>query len=120
MNKILIIEYDENWAKFLNGHLKNNLDVNISCYETVVEGIDNIVGDEKVILSDIYTPNGIGFNVVDYVVKNHPHIPVILMSADQFSDIEVQQMITNGAYKFIEKMYGLSEITETIEKILEN
>ncbi|MBC8495993.1 response regulator [archaeon] len=120
MNKILIIEDDENWMRFLNGHLKNNLDVNISCYETVVEGIDNIVGDEKVILSDIYTPNGIGFNVVDYVVKKHPHIPVILMSADQFSNIEVQRMITNGAYKFIEKMYGLAEITKTIGKILEN
>ncbi|GBD36271.1 Luminescence regulatory protein LuxO [bacterium HR36] len=69
------------------------------------------------ILTDLLMPDMNGFELVDYVRRNHPSVPVILMTAHGNEEIAIQAL-RRGAASYVPKKTLARDLAETIESVL--
>ncbi len=70
-----------------------------------------------VILCDINLPDMNGFEILEYTLKNYPHIPVVIITA--YSSWQTaREALKNGAFDFIAKPVKSDAIKLIIEKAL--
>ena len=68
-------------------------------------------------LTDMKLPDGNGIDIVRYLQKNHPHIPVAVITAFGSMDTAVEALKA-GAYDFVSKPVDLPKLRELIQTAL--
>lgn len=84
----------------------------------VEEALDRIeTAQPNLCLTDMKLPDGNGIDIVRYLQKNHPHIPVAVITAFGSMDRAVEALKA-GAYDFVSKPVELPKLRELIQTAL--
>jgi len=121
MSKILIIEDEESIRRVLKKVLMEENDK----YQ-IFEAIDGVDGVEKIksnkldlILCDIKMPKKDGIEVLDFIIKKHSEIPVIMISGHGDLETAVESMRL-GAFDYISKPPDLNRLLNSVRAALKN
>ncbi|MGB9773739.1 MAG: response regulator [Bacteroidota bacterium] len=115
--RILVVDDDETLRSVLSNELKNEGYI----VETAADGDEaiKIVKQRKfdLALLDIKLPRVDGFQVLQYLKKEHPVIKVIMLTgfADLKNAIEAKKL---GADDFVSKPYDIVDLVTTIERAI--
>lgn len=72
----------------------------------------------QVLVSDIRMPGGSGLELLDSVKKQHPNLPVIIMTA--FSDLDsAVSAFQGGAFEYLPKPFDLPKAVELIRRAVD-
>ena len=119
MNTILIVDDEKNILKQLSQGLK------LKGYETLTaasgeEALQICISEDiDLVLLDIMMEKGIdGVETLMKLLEQHPHLSVVMMSAQQDIEIAVKTMAI-GAKQYITKPASVDEILSNIEPFLE-
>lgn len=119
MKHILLIDDDAFFIKTLSNYLKRfNYQVSTETNaESALKLIDQTAFD--LVITDYKLPKSDGLAVIENLKKNHPEVPVILIT--NYSDIRTAvKSIKLGAFEFISKPIIPDEFKIVIQKALEN
>lgn len=83
--------------------------------ETAIQQIERYA--PNLCLTDMKLPDGTGIDVVRYLQKHHPHIPVAVITAFGSMDTAVEALKA-GAYDFVSKPVELPKLRELIQTAL--
>ena len=121
MLKILIIEDEESIRRVLKKVLIEENDKYL-----IFEAIDGVDGVEKIksnkldlILCDIKMPKKDGIEVLDFIIKKHSEIPVIMISGHGDLETAVESMRL-GAFDYISKPPDLNRLLNSVRAALKN
>ena len=121
MSKILIIEDEESIRRVLKKVLIEENDKYL-----IFEAIDGVDGVEKIksnkldlILCDIKMPKKDGIEVLDFIIKKHSEIPVIMISGHGDLETAVESMRL-GAFDYISKPPDLNRLLNSVRAALKN
>jgi DNA-binding NarL/FixJ family response regulator len=70
-----------------------------------------------VVLTDLQMPGMNGLELVDYVRKHHPSVPVVLMTAFGSEDIAIEAL-RRGAASYVSKRRMATDLTDTVRSLL--
>ncbi|MDE0637640.1 MAG: sigma-54 dependent transcriptional regulator [Candidatus Poribacteria bacterium] len=119
MNTILIVDDEKNILKMLSQGLS------IKGYKTLTaasgeEALQLCMSEDiDLVLLDIMMENGIdGLETLTKLLEQHPHLNVVMMSAQQDIEIAVKTMAL-GAKQYVTKPVSLDKILSNIEPFLE-
>lgn len=80
------------------------------------EAIDRL-GDVDVVITDLRMPGADGMDVLHTATKNHPQVPVIMITA--YGSVgQAVEAIKAGAFDYIEKPFEADSIRATVEKAI--
>lgn len=113
--KIILIEDDLSLKNAIESFLKRlKYDV-ISC-EDVETAVKQISNQCDLILSDLMMPGLSGFDLVKFVRRKFPNVPIILMTA--FGSIEkAVEAMKSGVYDFLVKPFSLNVLETAINSV---
>ncbi|HBF13378.1 MAG TPA: sigma-54-dependent Fis family transcriptional regulator [Deltaproteobacteria bacterium] len=104
--KILLIEDDPTLRNAIEAFLiKQGYELRV--YDNVSKAMKEVGPDCHLILSDVMMPGLTGYDLLGYVRKHFPTIPVILMTGYGTIEKAVEAM-KNGAYDFLIKPFSLN------------
>lgn len=82
---------------------------------TIGEALARLASDAYgLIFLDVLLPNGRGFEITDEIRRTQPEANVIVISCDA-SQENLERARAQGAFRFLEKPFDLTDITEVIE-----
>jgi DNA-binding NtrC family response regulator len=117
MNRILIIEDDAALAWLLQRFLQGKYAVTVRMNS--IDAWEWLSGNNEcnLIISDINMPDVNGLDLLENIKQSnlYSHIPVIIVSADEYSR---QPAMDHGATKFIAKPFDPRELLKSIEEAL--
>lgn len=71
--------------------------------------------DMDVVITDLYMPGPGGMEILEYCKKNHPQIPVVVITA--YGTVEsAVGALKNGAFDFITKPFDQTELLNVVQK----
>jgi DNA-binding response OmpR family regulator len=115
--RLLLVEDDALLASSLSRALAaNGYTVDVS--HTVAEAlaaVDDTVPD--LVLLDLGLPDGDGDEVCEHMVRNHPHVPVMVVTA-RADEIDVVAGLTRGAVDYVAKPFRLAELLARVRSHL--
>lgn len=117
MTKILVIDDDKFMGLLMGEFLK------LRGYEVLIvtngaEGMEIIKSQGvDLVISDINMPGMGGLDVLEFIQRNNPDLPVIMMTGGASSG-ERQKALKLGARGILGKPLDFSEVTKQIEKAL--
>lgn len=118
MSRILVIDNDD---AFLMA-MKNTLEYNKHGVETLSNPVRarSLLSEEEFdcVLLDVAMPGINGLDVLQQISREHPLLPVIMVSGESTISIAVEA-IHLGAYDFLEKPIETKRLLITIQKALE-
>ena len=92
--------------------------IKISSFETAKAVFDALDYDQpNVIVSDIRMPGSSGFDLLEYIKQNHPHIPVIIITAHSDLDSAVSSY-QSGAFEYLPKPFDIDEAIAIVKRAL--
>jgi len=71
------------------------------------------------VVSDIQLPGVNGIELVESLLSEYPHLPIILTTAFGSTDVAIEATRA-GAYDFLEKPFKIAELSELIRKALDS
>src|SRR3989338_6554015 len=104
--KILLIEDDPTLRNAIEAFLTKQV-YELRVYDNVSKAMKEVGPDCHLILSDVMMPWLTGYDLLGYVRKHFPTIPVILMTGYGTIEKAVEAM-KNGAYDFLIKPFSLN------------
>lgn len=116
--KILVVDDDRSILNFISALLcKYGYSVVVS--DNAKDAISKFSGaDVDIVLSDVVMPQVSGMELLEYVHKANPEVPVIMMTA--FPEMEVMiDAIKKGAFDFIVKPFKTEYLVHVIERAVE-
>jgi two-component system response regulator VicR len=118
MKKILIIENDTIIINILSFLLKKEgYEVHIAMDGN--EGLDKISTVEPhLIITDVMLPYKSGLEITAFVKKNHPSIPVIIVSALGKEDQTVIEAFNLGVDDFVAKPFNPIELILRVKRLI--
>ena len=79
---------------------------------------DPRAGQPSVLVSDIRMPGGNGLQLLEQVHAQHPHLPVIIMTA--FSDLDsAVSAFQRGAFEYLPKPFDVPKAVELIQRAVQ-
>lgn len=118
MERIVVVDDDLSLCHFLKKTLSQKGYQVVTCHNgkealgiTYEQGADLILLDNKL-------PDRTGLDVLQEIKKNHPKVPVIIMTAFGTTETAIEAMRL-GAFDYILKPFELEEISELVTKGLE-
>jgi two-component system, NtrC family, response regulator AtoC len=118
MNRILIIDDDRSLCHFLAKALSQKGYEVTSCHSGE-EGLERIRERETdLILLDNKLPGRKGLDILQEMKRDHPKIPVIVMTAFGTTGTAIEAM-RRGAFDYVLKPFELDEISDLVAKGLE-
>jgi two-component system nitrogen regulation response regulator GlnG len=82
--------------------------------QDVLDAFDN-KEEPQVLISDIRMPRGNGIDLLQQVKAEHPHVPVIIMTA--YSDLDsAVSSFQGGAFEYITKPFDIAKSIELIRR----
>lgn len=116
--KIVYVE-DNDFCYSLAQAYLNQTNYSLSRASDGVQGIKKALDDSiDLLLLDIRLPKKNGFEVLKEVRMYKPDLPIIMISADVFSETQ-NEALALGANGFISKPYSHTELLSTINNYLE-
>jgi len=115
--KILLVDDDDSIRWVLNELL-----VDMSLQVTQANSADDALNflntsHFDLLISDVRMPGTSGIELLTYCQKNHPNLPVIIMTAH--SDLgSAVTAYTKGAFEYLPKPFDLDEVSEIVERAL--
>jgi DNA-binding NtrC family response regulator len=115
---ILVIEDDPDGRASIVEVIED-ADMSVTAAENGEDGISNFkAGQFDVVLSDLVLPDIDGIEVMVSLLKLHPEIPVIIMTA--YGSVESSvKALKSGAYDYITKPLDLDEIQTKLKRAVE-
>lgn len=111
---ILIVDDDDTLLKFFKIHL-NKFFSRVIVVENAKDAIDTIRDKEiDMLLTDIRMPKVDGLQLLQKVRKNHPDLPILLISGEPMS-LEQQEAI-QAADGFLAKPFSIDQLNEFIHR----
>ncbi|MDR3774845.1 MAG: response regulator [Terracidiphilus sp.] len=71
------------------------------------------------VLSDIVMQNGNGFGLLDRIHAQHPHLPVVMVSAIHDTSVAIDAM-RRGAYDYLLKPFEGEHLVNTVQRALDH
>jgi two-component system nitrogen regulation response regulator GlnG len=85
--------------------------------QDVLDAFDN-KEEPQVLISDIRMPRGNGIDLLQQVKAEHPHVPVIIMTA--YSDLDsAVSSFQGGAFEYITKPFDIAKSIELIRRAVD-
>jgi two-component system, chemotaxis family, chemotaxis protein CheY len=116
---IMIVDDEPFFRKLLREILENE------GYSVVAEAVDGVEAVEKyrefrpkMTLMDIFMPGKYGVHATQEIIAHDPQAKIVVCSASGFDD-DVRAAFNAGARALILKPFMESEITETIDKVMQ-
>jgi len=122
MSKILIVDDEQLFLKILVEGLKNRREMEGIEILTAYNGkiaMDILMSnpDIDLVLTDLRMPEVDGFQLISYMMKKHPNIPIIVMTA--YGSRELEKTIEEkGIFHYIEKPIDFDELVEKVSSKL--
>lgn len=70
------------------------------------------------VLSDLEIGDGTGLDVLEVARSTHPDAPIVLMSGNANPDM-IKTAIDSGAARFLPKPFGIKELIQTVNNVLD-
>lgn len=117
MYKILIIEDKKSMADMLTKVFKAE-GFNVKTALNLTDGLSKITSDLSAVITDLKLPDGDGMDILKFVKRTSPFIPVIVMTA--YGSIEIAvKAVKEGAYDFITKPFDPDHLLLIIKRAIE-
>lgn len=112
--KVLVAEDDESSVLLYRSYVKGH-DIQLVIARDGEEAIHLLKQNDEfdIAFVDIKMPKKNGFQVLNEIVQNHSHIPVIIQSAFA-SNLDKSKAIKNGAMDFLSKPVSKSDFLRLI------
>ncbi|MBG79073.1 MAG: sigma-54-dependent Fis family transcriptional regulator, partial [Alphaproteobacteria bacterium] len=116
-DKVLIIDDEPDIRELLSLTLKR-MGLCSDVASTFKEGIDKIKKkDYFLVLSDMRLPDGDGSEIVHYIQKNKPQVPVAVITA--YGNVEgAVDILKAGAFDYVSKPINLAMLKSLVETAL--
>lgn len=116
-NQALIIDDEPDIRELLDITL-SRMGINTDCAANVKEGMEYLANNSySFCLTDLRLPDGDGIELVKWVQKNHPQLPVAVFTAHGNMDTAIAAMKA-GAFDFISKPVELEHLRSLINTAL--
>lgn len=116
-NQILIIDDEKNYLLILEAILEEE-GYTVTALSDPAMAMTYLEESEvDVVITDMKMPGMTGQEVLEHVRKDHPHIPVLIMTAFGTIDRAVEAM-KGGAFDYITKPFANDEILLSVRKAL--
>lgn len=113
--KILVADDERNLRRVLVALLRRDGHEVVQA-ASGAEAIDRL-GDVDVVITDLRMPGADGMEVLHTATKNHPQVPVIMITA--YGSVgQAVEAIKAGAFDYIEKPFEADSIRATVEKAI--
>jgi len=113
--KILVADDEQNLRRVLVAMLKRD-GHDVLQASTGLEAIEQLA-DADVVITDLRMPGADGMEVLRTASKNHPHVPVIMITA--YGSVgQAVEAIKAGAFDYIEKPFEQDSIRTIVEKAI--
>src|SRR5688572_21129619 len=113
--KILVADDEQNLRRVLTALLRRE-GHDVVQAASGLEAIDRL-SDVDVVITDLRMPGADGMEVLRTASKNHPHVPVIMITA--YGSVgQAVEAIKAGAFDYIEKPFEQDSIRSIIEKAI--
>src|SRR5512138_1508158 len=113
--KILVADDEVNLRRVLVAMLRRDGHEVVQA-ATGLEAIEQL-GDVDVVITDLRMPGVDGMEVLRTASKNHPHVPVIMITA--YGSVgQAVEAIKAGAFDYIEKPFEQDAIRTIVEKAI--
>ena len=113
--KILVADDEQNLRRVLTAMLRRE-GHDVVQAASGLEAIDRL-SEVDVVITDLRMPGADGMEVLRTAAKNHPHVPVIMITA--YGSVgQAVEAIKAGAFDYIEKPFEQESIRIIIEKAL--
>ncbi len=113
--RILVVDDEKNITFVIQAMLER------AGFEAVVfndsaEALEAMAGEDMdVVITDLYMPGPGGMEILEYCKKNHPQIPVVVITA--YGTVEsAVGALKNGAFDFITKPFDQTELLNVVQK----
>ena len=119
MNKpyVLVVD-DDSSIRWVMGRALNNAGYQVKSCDSVDDAQWEIQKQAPdVIVSDLNMPGGNGMHLLNWVGREYPELPVIIMTADSDLDTAIATHET-GAFDYLAKPFDLNRSVEVIERAL--
>ena len=101
--RVLAIDDDPVALRALERHLQRN-GCHVTTASSGAEGLEKVTTETAIALIDLRMPGLSGLDCLEFLQKNHPEIPVIILTASSDIDSAVEAM-KQGAFQFITKPF---------------
>ncbi len=118
--RIFIVEDDVFYGEMLRHHLALNPDNEVHLYKTGEECLKNLYRSPAMVSLDYSLPDMSGLDVMRQIKKEHPEIPVIIVSGQEDISTAVT-LLREGAYDYFVKDDDVKDrLWNVLKKIREN
>ncbi|MDE6531284.1 MAG: response regulator transcription factor [Lachnospiraceae bacterium] len=107
MEQIMIVEDDKELNHGLCMALKTDHRQIVSCQNIHSAKEQLLIGYPALVLLDVTLPDGSGLDLLRQIKKEHPLVPVILLTAND-TDMDIVEGLEQGADDYITKPFSLS------------
>ena len=122
MSNLLVVDDDKSVLSFIEHALTNNHNVFTS--ETVA-GAETISGNNPInlLITDLVMPEKNGIDMIMEFTKKHPDVKILAISGGggitgRFDYLPIAKLV--GAQETLKKPFTVSELRNSVEKILES
>ncbi len=117
MAKILLVEDDISYSRIIKNFLEKN-NFSVTAFDNFQDTLPALkVGNYDIIITDYRLPDGNGLDILEISLKNHPQIPVILIT--NYSDVRVAvKAMKTGAFEYITKPINPDELLATVHEAI--
>src|SRR5215471_16255905 len=113
--KILVADDEQNLRRVLAALLRREGHEVVQA-ASGIEAIDRLA-DVDVVITDLRMPGADGMEVLRTAAKNHPHVPVIMITA--YGSVgQAVEAIKAGAFDYIEKPFEQDSIRVIVDKAI--
>jgi len=113
--KILVADDEQNLRRVLAALLRREGHEVVQA-ASGLEAIDHLA-DVDVVITDLRMPGADGMEVLRTATRNHPHVPVIMITA--YGSVgQAVEAIKAGAFDYIEKPFEQDSIRAIVEKAI--
>ena len=115
LGRALIVDDEKNISFVIQAMLER------ASFETIVfndssEALEAIATEDiDVVITDLYMPGQGGMEILDYCQKNHPQLPVVIITA--YGTVEsAVSALKRGAFDFVTKPFDQAELLAVVQK----
>lgn len=118
MPKILIVDDLATDRRLAGGLLEKDIDLTVEYATNGAEAIARIQEQPpELVVTDLVMPEMTGLELVTAIRRNHPHIPVILMTSAGSEEIAAEAL-QKGAASYVPKRLLSQYLLETVHRLL--
>ena len=114
----LVVDDSEVDRRLVSGLLSQDMDWSVECAANGREALQWMrSADPDVIVTDLKMPDMDGMELVTQVAIHHPHVPIILITAQGGEEVAVEAL-SRGAVSYVRKDQLSLKLVETVDQVL--